>query len=146
MWQWGGRGDWRIVNRYKYQSTTCELLFFKFRNRKLHFLPKKYEWKGDRSTRNSHGRIWIERNFCFANLFFFVLPKAVESLGFHEKLQSLSTYQKPKNLQLLSRSNRVSLGGPGKFKMTNWASCDLFTITSFNLTAVCIRRTLSSSL
>lgn len=51
--------------------------------------------------------------------FFFVLPKAVESLGFREKLQSLSTYQKPKNLQLLSRSNRVSLGGPGKFKMTN---------------------------
>lgn len=51
-----------------------------------------------------------------------------------------------KNLQLLSRSNRVSLGGPGRFNMTNWASCDLFTMTSFSLTAVCIRLTLSSSL
>lgn len=50
------------------------------------------------------------------------------------------------NLQLLSRSSRVSFGGPGKFNITNWASCDLFTMTSFNLTAVCMRRTLSSSL
>lgn len=49
-------------------------------------------------------------------------------------------------LQLLSRSNRVSFGGPGKFRITNWASCDLFTITSFSFTAVCIRRTLPSSL
>lgn len=49
-------------------------------------------------------------------------------------------------LQLLSRSSRVSFGGPGRFKITSWASCDLFTITSLSFTAVCMRRTLPSSL
>lgn len=48
--------------------------------------------------------------------------------------------------QLLSRSRRVSRGGPGRLRMTSWASCDLLTITSFSLTAVCIRRTFPSSL
>lgn len=48
--------------------------------------------------------------------------------------------------QLDSLSIFVSLGGPGKFKITNWASWDLFTITSFSFTAVCIRLTLPSSL
>lgn len=37
-------------------------------------------------------------------------------------------------------------GGPGIFSSTNRASCDLFTMTSFSFTAVCIRRTLDWSL
>ena len=49
-------------------------------------------------------------------------------------------------IQLDSFSKAGSLGGPGKLNMTNFASDDLLLITSFNLTAVCIRRTLPSSL
>ena len=38
------------------------------------------------------------------------------------------------------------LGGPGRLMMTSDESCDLVTISSFNLTLVFIRRTLSSCL
>lgn len=51
-----------------------------------------------------------------------------------------------KRIQFDSLSNFVSLGGPGKLNITNWASLDLLTMTSFNFTAVCIFLTLSSSL
>ncbi len=37
------------------------------------------------------------------------------------------------------------LGGLGKLRMTSFASCDLFTMTSLSLTAVCMRRTLEDS-
>lgn len=78
------------------------------------------------------------------NMFYFIFFSFLVSTNLWEDEATLRA--NTKYLQLLSRSNRVSLGGPGKFKITSWASCDLFTITSFNLTAVCIRRTLSSSL
>lgn len=48
--------------------------------------------------------------------------------------------------QLDSLSSLVSRGGPGKLRMTSWASCDRDTITSFSFTAVCMRRTVPSSL
>ena len=48
-------------------------------------------------------------------------------------------------LQFESRSCPMCLGGLGRFKMTNLASCDLLTMASFNRTAVCIRRTLEDS-
>lgn len=51
-----------------------------------------------------------------------------------------------KRIQFDSLSSLVSLGGPGKLNITNWASLDLLTMTSFNFTAVCILLTLSSSL
>lgn len=75
-------------------------------------------------------------------LFIFFCTKTIPDLY----LADMKERSKKLYSQLLSRSSRVSFGGPGKFKITNCASCDLFTITSFNLTAVCIRRTLSSSL
>ena len=37
------------------------------------------------------------------------------------------------------------LGGAGRFRTTNWASCERCTMTSLSLTAVCMRRTLSTS-
>lgn len=43
-------------------------------------------------------------------------------------------------------SPSVFRGGPGMLSSTNRASWDLFTITSFSFTAVCIRRTLDWSL
>lgn len=49
-------------------------------------------------------------------------------------------------LQLDSLSSLVSRGGPGKLSMTSCESCDRDTITSFSFTAVCIRRTVPSSL
>ena len=48
-------------------------------------------------------------------------------------------------LQLESLSCPIILGGLGRFKMTNLASCDLLTMASFKRTAVCIRRTLEDS-
>jgi hypothetical protein len=37
-------------------------------------------------------------------------------------------------------------GGLGRLRMTNFDSCDFATMTSFSLTAVCMRRTLEDSL
>ena len=48
--------------------------------------------------------------------------------------------------QLASLSGPMALGGLGRLRMTNLASWDLATMTSFNFTAVCIRRTLEDSL
>ena len=45
-------------------------------------------------------------------------------------------------LQLESLSGPMTLGGDGRFRMTSFASCDLLTMASLSLTAVCIRRTL----
>lgn len=50
------------------------------------------------------------------------------------------------NLQLESLSGPIVFGGLGKLRMTSLASWDLLTITSFNRTAVCMRRTLEDSL
>ena len=49
-------------------------------------------------------------------------------------------------LQLASLSGPMVLGGLGRLRMTSLASWDFSTILSFNLTAVCIRRTLEDSL
>ncbi len=48
--------------------------------------------------------------------------------------------------QLASLSGPMVFGGLGRLSMTSLASCDLLTMTSLSLTAVCIRRTLEESL
>ena len=50
------------------------------------------------------------------------------------------------HLQLASLSVPITLGGLGRLRMTSLASWDFSTMTSFNLTAVCILRTLEDSL
>lgn len=62
----------------------------------------------------------------------------------HQKQTSKCT--KEKCLQLASLSGPMTLGGLGKLRMTNFASCDFATMTSLSLTAVCILRTLEDSL
>ena len=49
------------------------------------------------------------------------------------------------NSQLDPPPKRVCFGGDGKLSTTNLASCDRWTMTSLSLTAVCIRRTFSTS-
>ena len=49
------------------------------------------------------------------------------------------------HLQFESLSGPMFFGGLGRLRMTSFASCDLFTMTSFSLTAVCMRRTLEES-
>ena len=46
----------------------------------------------------------------------------------------------PTSRRIQFNSPASVLGGAGKFKMTSWASWDFSMMTSFSLTAVCMRR------
>jgi len=58
---------------------------------------------------------------------------------------SSSAQSDDRNSQLDPPPKRVCFGGDGKLSTTNLASCDRWTMTSLSLTAVCIRRTFSTS-
>lgn len=60
-------------------------------------------------------------------------------------LNNCVVYSNRYDLQLESLSGPMVFGGLGRLRMTSLASCDLLTMTSFNLTAVCMRRTLEES-